>query len=405
MARNYLQWLNWTDLGFLNFYYLPTSTFLNYMYHLAFDAKRLFTNFTGLGNYSRTLVRNLSEYYPDHAYFLLTPRVVRNAETQFFLSSPAFSVHQPTTSRSVLWRSRGMKRDWKRHQIDLYHGLSHEIPFGAQRTGIPTVVTIHDLIFKHYPSQYAWVDRQVYDRKYRYACQRADLIIAISEQTKKDIIQFYGVDPARIEVIYQACSERFLQKRSQKTIEEVLTRYQLPSEYNLYVGSIIERKNLLGILQAYRQLPETARIPLAIVGAGDRTYTEQVQRYARDHQLQSYLYWLRPDSEDLPALYQQARLFLYPSFYEGFGIPIIEALFSETPVITSNRSSLPEAAGPSSQFVDPESPEAISSAIERLLQDTDQRNAAIQTGRAHAEQFRGEPLSHQLMNVYDRLLS
>lgn len=374
------------------------------MHHIAFDAKRLFTNFTGLGNYSRTLVRNLSEYYPDHAYYLLTPRIVRNAETQFFLSSPAFSVIQPSVAGGVFWRSSGMKRDWRHRHIDLYHGLSHEIPFRSSTTGVRTVVTIHDLIFRHYPEQYRWSDRLIYDYKCQYACNHADCIVAISEQTKRDIIQFYGISPERIKVIYQACSERFLQKRSQSTIDEVLQRYQLPTEYLLYVGSIIERKNLLGILQAYLQLPDSHRLPLVVVGSGSKAYTRRVQEYARAHKLQSLLYWVQPQTEELPALYQQARLFLYPSLYEGFGIPIIEALFSGTPVVTSNRSSLPEAAGSGSILVDPEDPAAIRAGIERVLGDTELRSGMVQAGYAHAEQFLGNPLSKQLMEAYQQLL-
>lgn len=374
------------------------------MLHLAFDAKRLFTNFTGLGNYSRTLLRNLAEYYPEQTYFLFTPRVERNSETQYFLSSPAFDVHLPSARPAWYWRSRGVLGDLRRMGIDLYHGLSHEIPMGIQYTGIRSVVTIHDLIFRRYPEQYPWLDRQVYDFKFGYACRHADHVIAISESTRQDVMEFYGVPAERITVIYQSCSERFLHKRSQKTIEEVQRRYQLPADYLLYVGSLIERKNLLGILQAYTHLEPRDRLPLVIVGGGRNAYREQVIDFAREHGLAELLYFVLPDFDDLPALYQQARLFLYPSYYEGFGIPVIEALFSGTPVLTSRTSSLPEAAGPDAWLVDPARPAEIAEGIHTILHDADLRRRMINGGFNYAQRFLGEPLTHQLMELYRKIL-
>jgi glycosyltransferase involved in cell wall biosynthesis len=373
------------------------------MYRIGFDAKRLFNNFTGLGNYSRTLLKNLAEYYPDNAYFLYTPQVQRNSETQFFLNSPLYNVREPHTGQRLLWRSRRILGALRSDRINLYHGLSHEIPLGMPRAGIPGIVTIHDLIFKHYPEQYSLIDRQVYDFKFRYACRHADHIIAISESTKQDIMSFYDIPEDKITVIYQSCHERFNQERSQKTIEAVLHKYDLPADYFLFVGSLIPRKNLLGIVQALERLPADLQLPLVIVGQGGH-YKNKVVQYAKARGLSHLLRFIQPDFTDMPALYQQADVFLYPSLYEGFGIPILEALFSETPVITSSVSSLPEAAGDGALLVDPHSPEAIARAMEQLLTDEALRTEKVRRGLAHAQQFLGEPLTHQLMNLYRRFL-
>jgi glycosyltransferase involved in cell wall biosynthesis len=174
------------------------------MYRLGYDAKRLFNNFTGLGNYSRTLLRDLAAFYPDNAYFLYSPRLVKNQETQFFINSPLFNVETPPPGRRLLWRTTGIRRELNRHRVQLYHGLSHEIPIGLNARKTPSVVTIHDLIFYHYPHQYRWADRQLYDFKFRYACQHATRIVAISEATKQDIIRFYGIPEEKISVIYQS---------------------------------------------------------------------------------------------------------------------------------------------------------------------------------------------------------
>jgi glycosyltransferase involved in cell wall biosynthesis len=373
------------------------------MYRIGFDAKRLFNNFTGLGNYSRTLLRNLASYFPEEDYHLYTPGISRNEQTAYFQDSLMFNVHLPNRYQKVLWRSLRVKQALKRHKIDLYHGLSHEIPYGIPQTGIPAIVTIHDLIFRRYPDQYGWWDRKVYDAKFRYACENSAKIIAISESTKQDIIAYYNIDPNKIEVVYQSCHEGFMVQKTPKVREQLLKKYQLPTEYMLYVGSLIERKNLLGILDAMRQLPKDLQLPLVIVGQGQE-YRRQVLAFAEAHDLLSLLYFIKPVFSELPALYQQSSLFLYPSYAEGFGIPILEALYSETPVVTSNVSSLPEAAGPGAYLVDPNDSSQIAEGISTLLTDTARRNTLIEAGFAHAKKFNGEDLTKQLMAVYKQIL-
>lgn len=374
------------------------------MLRIGYDAKRLFNNFTGLGNYSRTLLKDLATYFPDNAYFLYSPKVKKNEETHFFLNSALYEVKIPDNRiPAFYWRTWGVKSNLKKHKIQLYHGLSHEIPRGIQESGIKTVVTIHDLIFKRYPQQYKWIDRQIYDNKFRYACQNADMVVAISESTKQDIIDFYQIPAEKIRVIYQSCHERFLTEKGPKVIQAVLEKYGLPSNFLLYVGSIIERKNLLGIVKAVEQLSQATLLPVVIVGKGS-TYLRQVQDYIHKRGLQKLFFFIQPEFEDLPALYQKARIFLYPSFCEGFGIPILEALLSRTPVITSNISSLPEAAGPDSCLIDPHRPEQIAKSIENILTDEDRRALMIQKGYEYAHRFQGKVLTKQMTSLYQEIL-
>lgn len=373
------------------------------MYRLGFDAKRLFNNFTGLGNYSRTLLFNLGQHFPDHAYFLYTPKTKKNGETQYFLNSPSYSVQTPRILPKAYWRTRGVIGSLKRQNIQLYHGLSHEIPIGMAKSGIPTVVTIHDLLYKHFPEQYAWADRQIYDFKFRYACEHANKIVAISEATKKDIIDFFDIPGEKIEVIYQTCHDRFMQERSQKTLDSVKEKYQLPDAYLFYVGSIIARKNLLGIVKAIDLLPKDLRLPLVVVGQRSE-YQKQVDAFIRKKGWTEQVIFIDPTFKDLSALYQQAKVFLYPSFAEGFGIPVLEALYSKVPVVTSNCSSLPEAAGPGAYLADPHSAEDIALGIEKILTDDSYRASLITEGFEYAQQFKGEPLVHQMMDLYEGLI-
>ena len=370
--------------------------------NIAFDAKRLFLNFTGLGNYSRTLVHNLAKYYPEDTYQLFTPEIKNHPSTAFFLNHPSVKVHTASHPFHAVWRSLDVKNDALKSGAQIYHGLSHEIPIGIHSTPLKTVVTIHDLIFRVYPEYTPLLQRKLYDVKFKYACEHADVILAISEQTKKDIVHFYGTDPQKIKVIYQSCGDAFQHAEYSCGLGD---RYDLPETYMLYVGSVIERKNLLRIIEAIDLLPDSIRIPMVVVGEG-ASYMQKVKAKLSEKKWQKEVHFIgNVLNTDLPALYRGASLFLYPSEYEGFGIPVIEALFSQIPVISSNLSSLPEAAGPNSLLIDPKSVEDIAGAIEIALCDSARRQTMISEGLKYAkERFSAEKVSAQLHLLYRDLL-
>ena len=300
---------------------------------------------------------------------------------------------------------KGVVKDLKRDGIDLYHGLSNEIPFGIPHSGVKSIVTIHDLIFKIYPNTYRYIDSKIYDFKFKYACRNADRIIAISESTKADIIRFYDVPSQKIEVIYQACDPLYYHLQTKNQIEVVLKRYNVPSRFMLYVGSVIERKNLLTILKAQERLDAKLRIPLVIVGKGD-TYQKKVEHYIKVNRLENHVLWLSniSDNLDLQALYQAADIFIYPSVYEGFGIPVVEALLSKTPVITSNCSSLPEAAGPNSICIDPNNVDAMARAMTDIFTNETLRESMIREGFIYAQdKFNGMSNANKVMNLYQNV--
>jgi len=370
---------------------------------LGFDAKRLYSNFTGLGNYSRTLLWNLQLHHPDHEYQLYTPAFHRNSTTKGFEQHDGFSTVEFNGTFSSFWRSFSLAGQLERDQIEVYHGLSNEIPFPLGSSSIKSVVTIHDLIFKALPKTYPWFDRKMYDLKFRKSCEQADRIVAISEYTKRDIIRYYQIDPMKIEVIYQACSASFYTETISKATKKALETYQLPKDFLLYVGSIVERKNLKGILYAFARQESNKRIPLVIVGNGPSSYRKELNALIQQHQLQKNLIWITDlkDNQVLQALYQNAQALIYPSFYEGFGLPVVEALLSKTPVITSKASALPEAGGPNSWYVNPKEPDEILEAIEKVLHDSTLRQNMMRSGYLFArKQFDPKRLSDQLMGLY-----
>lgn len=367
---------------------------------IGFDAKRLFHNFTGLGNYSRSLLSNLSQYAnEDWELHLYSPKLSSHARVQEFLDKP----YHRHTGKGVLWRSRGISKDLQKDGIDIYHGLSHEIPLRIGEKGIKSIVSMHDLIFLHHPHLYPFIDRKIYNWKFKYAARHADKILAISESTKADLIRFYQTTEEKIEVLYQACDEQFYQLNPQEVNRQVLDKHQLPKEYLLYVGSIIERKNLLGLVKAIEMLPTDLQIPLLILGEG-KAYKQKVQEYIARNKLEKlFVFCEGVPFSDFPAIYQEAKSLIYPSHFEGFGIPIIEALWSQTPVITSHTSSLPEAGGPDSLYIDPKKVEEISKAIERVLTDPARAKYMQEKGAAYVKRFHGKQLTEQLVNIYKSL--
>lgn len=373
------------------------------MLRLGFDAKRVFTNFTGLGNYSRTLLRNLSYYYPDFAYFLYTPAIIRNSETKLFLNSPLFSVHHPTQLERSFWRSYLLKRITRRHKIDLFHGLANELPPALVNSSCCKVVTIHDLAYQRHPEFLSFPRRLLLEQRVSYAIRHADHLVVPSRSTQVDIMDYFNVSEENISIVYQSCNERFLQEKSNALLEEIRLRYRLPQQYLLYVGAITKRKNLMSILQMMKQLPPSYDLPLVVVGHG-RAYYKKVLQFIQSHHLGNRVQFISPQFDDLPGIFQRAAVFVYPSLYEGFGIPVLEALYSKTPVVTSNRSSLPEVAGPGALLVDPEDTEALSAAVQQVLDDETFRKEMVEQGYTFAQRFRGEPVTEHMVDLYRNLL-
>lgn len=377
---------------------------------IGYDAKRAFHNGTGLGHYSRTLIRSMAEYYPENDYYLYNPK----PSSLFTMDQPQVHEIRPAgwcdKLFPSLWRSNGVKKDLKQNGIQIYHGLSHEIPLGIEFTGIPSVVTMHDLIHERYPEQYSKLDVKIYSRKFRNACKNATAVIAISEQTKRDLIEFYGTPERKIRVCYQSCNEGFTQTVSESEKLRVKQLYQLPERFFLYVGSLIERKNLLSIAKALPLLHKDVSLPLVVIGDG-AAYKETIKNYLAAAGISNKVLFMSENkaartekgfrtAADFPAIYQQATAMIYPSTFEGFGIPVLEALWSRIPVITSNVSCLPEAGGPGAFYVDPLSPEQIAAAMTRVVTDAPAVQQSIATGYLHAQQFTRKACAEAVMNVY-----
>lgn len=355
---------------------------------IGFDAKRYYHNRTGLGNYCRTIVKGLLDFYPDDGYLLY------NEESW----SRAFHLGRIALADSC----------------HLLHGLSNELPLNITESTnggeMRSLVTMHDVAWRTYPHMYHWVDRQIYDFKYGRSARNADHVIAISESTKRDVMRFYGVPEERISVIYQPVQQAFYSPISAEERKQVIAGCEqlegLPEQFILNVGSINSRKNLLGLVQAMEMIKPENRPFLLVIGDG-REYKKEVLSYLAAHQMEKYVRIETNihDARVLQALYGQCSCMAYPSHYEGFGLPVVEAALQQAPVLTSTVSSLPEAAGPGAVLVNPSSTEEIFAALQRILEHPDEARQLGQKAEEYARRsFDPQALTRQMHCLYESLV-
>jgi len=363
---------------------------------IGFNAKKAFFNTSGLGNYSRNTLNALQKYFPDNQYSLFTPGL----KTGMLQEQDAFDIIAPPKAMSKIkkkkWQNRKVSKELENHKLDLFHGLGNELPRGIHKITIPTIVTVHDLVFIRYPEFYKYLDRIIYRRRMKYACKTATKIIAISEQTKSDIVNFIGADPRKIEIIHQSVSPLFFEKAATEKVKE---KYKLPEQFILAVGTIEERKNQLSILKALQA--KKMDIPLVLVGE-PTSYTNDIHKYIAAGNIKNPVIFLKNIPEkDLAAIYQLAGLSIYISVFEGFGLPVIEAMACGCPVITSNVSCLPETAGDAAILCPPDDIDALGNHILSLLNDNEFRVSLIAKGKARAEEFRPKKYVEKLTALYE----
>ena len=414
---------------------------MNQQLIIGYDAKRIVRNGTGLGSYGRTLVNDIARccgtgnhgdcprdssaakimgtvpvilrlYAPNEGRDDLRRQVITRDNLSFCYPS-----HSVLPFHKATWRTKGIVKDLLRDGVQLYHGLSGELPIGIRKSGIKSVVTIHDLIFLRHPEFYNWVDTKIYAWKFRQTIREADHIIAVSECTKRDIIEYGHIDESRISVIYQSFAPRFNVSPSQgnhgdgnhgdcprdSSAAKIMgTVPVIPSRYILSVGSIEARKNILLVVKALPYLP--VDINLVIVGRHTK-YTDEVTAYAKANRLEHRISILHGvNDEELPALYAGAEAFVYPSRYEGFGIPIIEAISMGLPVVACTGSCLEEAGGPDSLYVNPNDEQAMAHAIRQSLKGSDDREQRILRSREYIRRFEGRNVASQIIDLYHQLL-
>lgn len=368
---------------------------------IGFEAKRIYHNHSGLGNFGRNLVRSLATYHPENTYLLFNSHP---GKIEFGQDLKSVKEVLPPLTAPVyrdIWRQSLMTREVSRLEVDVFHGLSMELPRGIKKKGIPGILSVHDLIFLRYPHLYKSIDRRIYTAKLRRSIDEARLIVATSDQTRKDLVELMYVDPQNIEVHYQGVHPVYWQKAGSEEIANTKSRLGLPERYALFVGTREERKGVQRLLDA--QL-ETG-ISMVYVGRPTKFWQRIFASKKYDPIRKKVLTPDVQDTAELSRVYQGADFMVYPSIFEGFGIPVLEALVSGIPVITSNVSSLPEVAGPGSVLTDPEDTKMLTEAIQEMWDSREMRIACVKNSRTFIAQFRDDRLVEQWQNTYRSVLS
>ena len=362
--------------------------------HVGIDARLVYYTRAGIGEYTLRLTQALAATYPQDRFTLLQD--FRSAQPLVSAGNVAIArarvpSHHRLEQLLLPWVADGLK-------LDVFHSPDFIPPLRARGR---SVITIHDLAFLIYPHFLTKEAAQYYGQIDR-AVRHADHIIAVSQSTKHDLIRMLGAPEDKISVIYEAADPRFQPMDAVQAQQHVHALYELPEDYILFVSTIEPRKNIGGLLRAYRRLRDDYKLTPALVLAGAPGWlSEDVHALVEKLDLRPHCFFLgRVESNDLRFLYNAARCLVHPAFYEGFGLTPLEAMACGTPVVVSNVSSLPEVVGDAALLVNPEHDEEITVALWRVLTDEALRKTLRAKGLQRAAAFSWQRAAEQTMDVY-----
>ncbi len=358
----------------------------------------------GLGRYSETIAKAVIEARPDQIGLFYN----QGANGRFPpplqpFNRPQRAVrwgYKPWRMAMLLGNMGGIPFNRLVPDATLFHSTEHLL---MPLRGVPTVLTVHDLIFKLFPEYHKKLNYYYLNLAMPIFCRKADAIIAVSEASKRDIVKHYGVDAAKIHVVYEAPSSHF-KPVSPARIQTVRQTYQLPDRFLVHLSTIEPRKNLSRLLDSLTALRQSfPSLSLVLAGGKGWLYDDFFAKIEADGltDVVKVLGWV-PD-EDLPAILAAADLAVQPSLYEGFGLPILEHMASGQVVACSNRSSLPEVGGEAAVYFDPLNVDEITAVIHHLLTDKDEYQHRQQLGIAHAKKFSWQRAAQETLAVYDSL--
>jgi GT2 family glycosyltransferase/glycosyltransferase involved in cell wall biosynthesis len=363
------------------------------------------TKISGIGRYVLELMKGLlsidkkSKYffYQYSHYKIIKPIESQNA--QYII--PKFQ-SEGRTAR-IFWEQFIFAKKIKDNKIDVFHGPSFMIPFFLD---CPSIITVHDLTFLHYPKGFTFPTLLYYKTFFRYSLKKASMIIADSKATKQDLMKYCGMHPNKIKVIYLGVDNQFTIIDDKKRKESVVKKYMLPEFFFLFTGLLSPRKNVEGVIQAYAQLmkdEKNIQHKLVIVGNKGWLY-EPIFELVKKLQIEDKVIFTGyVDTEDLPVFYNLAEALLFPSFYEGFGLPILEAMACGCPVITSNISSMPEVAGEAAILINPRNICEIQEGMKTIISDKEVKTRLIKRGLEQVKGFSWENTAKETLDLYKRV--
>ncbi len=362
---------------------------------IGIDGRPLQGHYTGDSTYWRGLTTGFTRLDADDRFIIYLDGNKPRPEIEFPKNMETHVLNAPW---GRLWSAWSFPKALRRDKVDVAH-VQYTIPPGMP---CPTVTTIHDISFKRYPEFFSGKDRMILDRAVRYAAANAARIIAVSQFTRNEIVELYDADLDCINVIYEGVDDQFQTMPKPEALDVAAEHYNLRFPYVLTVGVIQPRKNFHRLLEGFAKLKENRECAYKLVIVGKYGWKESnLERQARDLGLgDDVVLTGYVPYEDLPALYNAADVFVYPSVYEGFGLPPLEAMACGTPVITGNQASLPEVVGDAGLMVDPFDADAFADALDRLLFDRLLRAEMFALGLDQATKFSWDKTAAETLKVY-----
>jgi len=377
------------------------------VYHIAIDYTPAYEQGGGIGRYVRELTSTLATLDNSNQYKL-------------FVAGATQSQLPPPLATNFRWKSSRITPEWFARlwhrarfplpveiftgKIDLFHATDFVLPPTLSHT--KTLLTVHDLSFIRVPEAATPSLRSYLNKVVPRSVKKADHILADSQATKDDLVELYRVSPDKITVLLSGVNHQFKPVTDQVLLMQTRQKYGLKNyPYLLSVGTVQPRKNYSRVIQALYELHQQGHELHYAIAGGKGWLNDEMYTTIEQTNMQDYVHLLGfVDDEDLPALYSAADCLIITSLYEGFGLPILEAMASGTPVITSNLSSLPEVAGSAGILVDPLNTEAITHAIYEIITDDSKHRQLIEAGHQQVEKFTWEKSAQQLRSVYESLL-
>jgi len=369
------------------------------MLHIGINGRAIFRQLTGVQHYAREVTRALLSIKPDDVTVTVFSGREGRSETEPDLPLATSLIPAGGPIKGFIWDQTVLKRMAKKAGADVLFNPANVAPLYPP---VPSVVTIHDLAFLLFPEYFSRTFAGYYRTIIPRIARQAAAVITDSQSTKGDLITHLNLPEEKIYVVALGVSPAFRRHIPKQELEDVRRRHNLPQKFFLSISSLEPRKNLIRLLRAYRQLPPeiTNRQALVLVGTGNRIFadlsiSDELARISNGTVTATgYV-----PTEDLPAIYRLSTALVFPSLYEGFGLPVLEAMAASTPVITPNRSSLPEVAGRAAILIDPENIEEITAAMELMATDSGTRNLLIERGKKHAAKFSWEKTAKATLKI------
>lgn len=376
--------------------------------HVAINATALRANRSGVGWFISEVLRNLPGSAEEQTYSIFFNKAFVDREP---FANPSVQMYSSAIATDrlysrLLWENARLPSLVRRLRPDVFHGSAFALPL--TNLGIPTVVTVYDLIHRILPDSQTWIFRQYLDCIVPHSCHRATRVIAISEATRRDLIEVYGIPPEKIDLTYGGVAPRFFAEQDEGTLRAVRRKYALPDAFALTIGDLDPRKNLLTAIRVCGALERNSlSLPLVLAGKkiSDSHSLELETEVERLGLKDRVIFTGRLEDDELPIFYRAATLFLFPSHYEGFGLPAVEAMASGTPVVASTGGSLPEVVGDAGMIVPPEDVEGFAAAIHRIYSDANFRDELVAKGHSRAAEFTWEATARQTAQVYERAVA